>query len=82
MQDLHKRIIEARHNTHAHADLISLEAKLYVTHTNGRKFVNQSQNYIHGLEELKNLSDIISLVEAVLDNLEIMRLNGEKELAP
>ena len=68
-QELHKRIMNARHKTHAHADITALEAVLHVEYINGTKHVGRVQNYVHGLEELKNLTSIISLVEGVLENL-------------
>src|SRR5512143_1120676 len=52
--ELHKRILDARHTIHAHADLTVLEAKLYLNETQGRPSATISSNYIHGLEELPN----------------------------
>ena len=67
--ELHKRIVDARHTVHAHADMSVADAKLYVTVTQGRPSAQISSNYIHGLEELPNIEEIIRLVEGTLDNM-------------
>ena len=54
---------------HAHADLTILEAKLYLTETQGAPSVIISGNNIHGLEELSNIDGIIRLIEGTLDNM-------------
>ena len=81
-QELHKRIIGARHQTHAHADLTALDAVLHVEYINGTKHVSHIQNQVHGLEELKNIVAIISLVESVLDNLYVMHRSSANSIAP
>ena len=67
--DLHKRLLDARNKIHAHADLTLMEAKLYLTETRGAPSVIISSNYIHGLEELSNIDEIIRLIEGTLDNM-------------
>ena len=67
--DLHKRLLDARNQMHAHADLTLMEAKLYLTETRGAPSVTISGNYIHGLEELSNIEAIIQLIEGTLDNM-------------
>ena len=76
MKSLHKRIIDARDQVHAHTDLTILDAKLYVKETEGHRFSVIVQNKISGLEELSNIDDIIKLIEGTLDNMYIK----EKEL--
>ena len=82
LQELHTRIINARKQTHAHADLTALEAVLHIDHINGTKHVSRVQNYIHGLEELNNIATIVTLVEGVLTNLYAMHRSSESQLAP
>lgn len=79
---LHQRIIDARHQVHAHADLKVLEADLEVQYINGAKHVSHVQNYIHGLEELQNLSSVVKLVEAVLDKVYGLQRESKKNLEP
>jgi hypothetical protein len=67
--ELHKRILVARNTIHAHADLTVMEAKLYVTETRGMPSATISSNYIHGLEELSNIDQIICLIEGTLLNM-------------
>ena len=69
MLDLHERLLDARNKIHAHADLTLMEAKLYLTETRGSPSVIISGNYIHGLEELSNIDEIIRLIEGTLDNM-------------
>lgn len=76
MKALHKRIIDARDQIHAHADLTVLDAKLYVKEIEGHRFSGIVQNKISGLEELSNSDDIIILIEKTLDNMYVK----EKEL--
>ena len=79
---LHQRIIDARNEVHAHADLKVLEADIEVQYINGAKQVGQVQNYIHGIEELHNLRSIIELVEGVLENVYALQRKSEKNLEP
>jgi hypothetical protein len=66
---MHKRILDARDQIHAHSDLTVMEAKLYIDNTKYRKFVSISQNIIRGTEEFPNIDDIIDLIEQTLDSM-------------
>ena len=66
---LHQRILTGRNTVHAHADLTVMEAKLYVAETRGTPSVTISSNYINGLEEMKNIDQIIGLIEGTLLNM-------------
>ena len=81
-KELHTRIIDARHQTHAHADLVALDAVLHVDYINGIKHVSHVQNYIHGLEELKNLDAIVELIEDVLENVYALHRESKERLLP
>jgi hypothetical protein len=67
--DLHTRLLDSRNKMHAHADLTTMEAKLYLTETQGTPSIIISGNNIHGLEELCNIDEIISLIEGTLLNM-------------
>ena len=67
--ELHARILQARHQIHAHSDLTVMDAKLYVTDTPNGKIAGHSQNIIHGTEEMRNLDSIIDLIEQTLDSM-------------
>ena len=82
MRELHQRIVTARNQLHAHADLVALEAEIYIQYINGVKHVGRVQNYIHGLEEMKNIAAITLLIEGVLDNLYTMHHNSKDTLLP
>ena len=66
---LHQRMIGARNSLHAHADLTVLDARLEFHVIGGERQVARVENFIHGLEELPNLPEILALVEGVLSNL-------------
>ena len=76
--ELHKRIIEARDQIHAHSDLTVREAKLYVKNSSHKKIVGAVQNKISGTEEFSNIDAIIDLIEQTLDSmyLEVKRLEA------
>jgi len=65
--ELHKRIIKARDKFYAHLDLDIRDAKVYVQTTELGRNIIRSQNLIDGTEEMKNIDDIISLIEGTLD---------------
>ena len=65
--NLHKEIVDARDQIHAHSDLTIHEAKVYVSTTNYGKHVGISRNIIFDTEKLTKLDDIISLIEQSLD---------------
>ena len=65
---LHDRVPTARHTIHPLADLKPLDAKLYIDEIDEEKYVGTTKNYISRLEELANVSQLIALVESVLDS--------------
>ena len=75
---LHKRIVDARDQIHAHSDLTVREAKLYVKNSPHGKIVGAVQNKISGTEEFSNIDAIIDLIEQSLDSmyLEVKRLEA------
>ena len=76
--ELHKRIIDARDQIHAHSDLTVKEAKLYVKNSPDGRIVGAVQNKIYGAEELSNIDALIDLIEQSLDRMyvEIKRLEA------
>jgi hypothetical protein len=64
--ELHRRLIAARDQIHAHSDLTVREAQLHVKKTLGGKWVGTVQNVILGTEELPNMDAIIGLIEGTL----------------
>ncbi len=75
-RELHKRILAARDQIHAHSDLTVKEAKLYVVNTSSGKYASRVQKAIRGTEELSNIDSIIELIEQTLDSvyIEVKRL--------
>lgn len=67
--ELHKRILIARDQLHAHSDLTLLEANVYVIDSEYGKSVNYSSNIIYGTEEFENIELIIDLIERTVDAL-------------
>ena len=65
---LHDRVPTARHTIHPLADLKPLDAKLYIDEIDEEKYVGTTKNYISRLEDLANVSQLIALVESVLDS--------------
>lgn len=80
--ELHRRILNARNSIHAHADMAVMDAKLYVTETQGMPSATISSNYIHGLEEIGNIEQIISLIEGTLLNMYANQDARLRELQP
>ena len=76
--ELHKRILAARDQIHAHSDLTVKEAKLYVVNTASGKYASRVQKAIRGTEELSNIDSIIELIEQTLDSMyiEVKRLEA------
>lgn len=77
---LHKRILDARNQIHAHADINVLEAKFDIYKIEGKQYTNMVQNYIHGLEEFDNILQIIKMIEGILNNLYLKRDMAEQNL--
>jgi len=69
MLPLHKRIIDARDQIHAHTDLNVLDAKLSVHKESGNQYAQICKNNINGLEEIANLKEILLLIEGTLNNM-------------
>lgn len=65
--DLHKRVVKARHQIHAHTDLTIMNAKLQATGTKARPAAEVQGTYIDELKELSNIDQIVELInESVL----------------
>ena len=79
---LHQRIMAARHSIHAHADLTVLNARIEVGYINGHKHIGHIQDYIHGLEELPNLSHVSELIERVMDTVYEMHRASKLAIEP
>jgi hypothetical protein len=81
-RELHNRVLAARHTVHAHADLKPLDAELYIGAINGEKYVGVTKNHITGLEELANISQLVALIEGVLDRAIDMDRALEQSIEP
>lgn len=78
---LHQRIIGARNSVHAHADLKVLEPRLEFHVVGGERQIARVENFIHGLEELSNLPEVVALVEGVLSNLYVEHEKSKQRIA-
>lgn len=65
-RELHRRLLAARHQIHAHSDLTVKEAKLHVANTPSGKWVGAVQNTITGTEEFANIDAVIAMIEGTL----------------
>ncbi len=81
-RELHNRVLAARHTVHAHADLKPLDAQLCIDWIDGEKYVGLTKNHISVLEELENLSQLIDLIQCVLDGAIDMERDAEKSIEP
>jgi hypothetical protein len=79
-RELHKRILDARDQIHAHSDLTVMEAKLYVKNTPHGKISGTVQNKIVGTEEFSNIDKIIDLIEKTLESMYVQEKLLEQEL--
>ena len=79
---LHKRIITSRDQIHAYSDLTVMQAKLGVHEFMGQRYTLIGQDIISGVEELPNLRDILALIEATLDNMDVQEKVLEAALPP
>lgn len=79
-RELHKRILQARKQIHAHSDLTIMDAQLSINETQGRRYVSIAKNITHGMEEFENLESIISLIEGTLDKMYAKREGLERAL--
>lgn len=78
--DLHKRILTARNQIHAHSDLTIKEAKLIVKNLESGKFVGILQNKIDPTFEFRNIDSILDLIEQTLEKMYLDRETLEKNL--
>lgn len=78
--ELHQRLLSARNQIHAHSDLTLRDARVYVRKVRGRKIASQVRSGIDPLEEIKNLDEIVSLVELTLDCMYEKANQMEQEL--
>lgn len=81
-RELHDRVLAARNTVHAHADLKPLDAELYIGRIDGEKYVGVTRNHISGLEEMANLSQLIELVQGVLNGAIDMDRDLEGSIEP
>lgn len=79
-RELHKRILDARDQIHAHSDLTIMEAKLYVKSTPHGKISSTVQNKITGIEESPNIDKIIDLIEKTLGSMYVQEKLLKQEL--
>lgn len=70
---LHNRILTARHQLLAHADLSILEGTVEFRLYEGRPATTTTLNHLDPLEELQNLGSILQLIEQVHLNLFVER---------
>jgi len=80
--DLHKRIIAARHQVHAHTDLTIMNAKLKATGTKVRPAVVVQGTHIDELKELSNIDQIVALLNESIQNMYVVRDAQLKGLNP
>jgi hypothetical protein len=80
--DLHKRVLDARDQIYAHADLTVKEAKVYIANTSCGVHASIVQNVIRGTEELSNIDVIIDLIEQTLEKMYVEVKLLEAKLTP
>jgi len=80
--DLHKRIVSARHQVHAHADLKIMKAEFRATGTQANPTAEVRGTYIDELKELPNIDQIIALLNESIQNMYVDRDAQLKELNP
>jgi hypothetical protein len=81
-RELHKEILAARHQIHAHSDLTVDDAHIFVVEENYRKYVGISKNIIYSTEKLERIGDIIDLIEKTLDSMYEKEKQLKAELPP
>ena len=77
---LHERIISRRDQLHAHTDLTVSDAVLYVGEFQGDKRAVLSRNHIDPLQDMRDIEEIIALVEGTLDAMYLERSRLESAL--
>lgn len=66
---LHDRILDSRNQIQAHLDLRVMDAKVHIHEFMGERYSLIPQNKIDGAEELRNITEIIALIESTLDSM-------------
>jgi len=76
---LHNRLLAARNKVHAHADLTLMSPTLSFIELDGQRLATVSGKHVDELEELRNIDEIILLIEATLHNMfnDVERRKGE-----
>ena len=64
--ELHEKIINSRHQFHAHGDMSIEDAKVYVKDG----IVTVSKNVMYGCEEFKNVDDLIHMIDSILKKMD------------
>ena len=65
--DLHRRILAARDQMHAHSDLTVKEASVYIANTAYGKHVGMALNNLDPLAEIQHIDAFIKLIEGTLE---------------
>ncbi|RYH62480.1 MAG: hypothetical protein EON54_09185 [Alcaligenaceae bacterium] len=73
LQELHRRILGTRNQQLAHADMSILDGVIAFQEFEGRLMTTTTMNHVDPLAELRNLDDIVLLVEHVLSSLFVSR---------
>ena len=66
---LHDRMLAARDQTHAHADMSILDPSIEFRQFEGRVMTTTTMTYVDPLAEIRNLDEIVNLLECVQTNL-------------
>ena len=67
--DLHKRILTARHQVHAHTDLTIMNAKFRATGTKASPSAEVRSTHIDELKEISNIDQIIALLNESIGSM-------------
>jgi hypothetical protein len=78
--DLHKRIVAARHQVHAHMDLTIRNLTMNITGTKANPSAEAQGTHIDELKELPNIDQIIELLSETIDAMYIDRAAQLKAL--
>jgi hypothetical protein len=78
--DLHKRIVTARHEVHAHTDLKNLNAQFKATGSKASPTVEVLGIHIDELQELSNIDQIVDLLNESIHNMYVDRDSQLKAL--
>jgi hypothetical protein len=80
--ELHRRILTARNQIHAHADLRPMQARLTISQAPPGPSISILSRYIDELAEMANLSKVIDLVEGTITNMDVAIAEKRRELQP